>query len=166
MDGLRSYMVRLGSLELATVIFWMLFWLANGLAKLIPGVHIGVKFAEKGNPFTGALDKMGLGHRTGRFRLLLHGCVRVDRRIDLPVGTDPVHHGQRFGSAAALDPARVVHKRDHLHGVYVPERCHGSPSDTVGLAHGVFRGSWRVMDRDRRPRRVGERFRRRRLSIA
>ena len=59
MDGMKSYMVRLGSLELITVIFWMLFWLANGLAKLIPGVHIGVKFAEKGNPFTGALDKMG-----------------------------------------------------------------------------------------------------------
>ena len=49
MNGLKSYMVRLGSLELATVIFWMLFWLANGLAKLIPGVNIGVKFAEKGD---------------------------------------------------------------------------------------------------------------------
>ena len=61
MNGLKNSMVRVGSLELGTVIFWMLFWLANGLAKLIPGIHIGVQFAEKGdvNPFTGTLDKMG-----------------------------------------------------------------------------------------------------------
>ena len=77
MDNLRSYMVRLGSLELATVIFWMLFWLANGLAKLIPGVHIGVKFAEKGNPFTGALDKMGWGTGLGEFAYYFTGVVEL-----------------------------------------------------------------------------------------
>ncbi len=77
MDGLRSYMVRLGSLELATVIFWMLFWLANGLAKLIPGVHIGVKFADKGNPFTGALDKMGWGTGLGEFAYYFTGVVEL-----------------------------------------------------------------------------------------
>ena len=49
MDGLRSYMVRLGSLELATVIFWLLFWLwRTGWAKLIAwGTHVGVKFAAR-----------------------------------------------------------------------------------------------------------------------
>ena len=69
MDVLRKYMVRVGSLELGIVIFWMLFWLANGLAKVIPGVHIGVKFAEKGdtNPFTVTLDKMGWGTSLGEF---------------------------------------------------------------------------------------------------
>ena len=77
MDGLRSYMVRLGSLELATVIFWMLFWLANGLAKLIPGVHIGVKFAEKGNPFGGALDKMGWGTGLGEFAYYFTGVFEL-----------------------------------------------------------------------------------------
>ena len=77
MDVLRSYMVRLGSLELATVIFWMLFWLANGLAKLIPGVHIGVKFAEKGNPFTGALDKMGWGTGLGDFAYYFTGVFEL-----------------------------------------------------------------------------------------
>ncbi len=77
MDGLKSYMVRLGSLELATVIFWMLFWLANGLAKLIPGVHIGVKFAEKGNPFGGALDKMGWGTGLGEFAYYFTGIVEL-----------------------------------------------------------------------------------------
>ncbi len=60
-------MVRLGSLEFGTVIFWMLFWLANGLAKLIPGTHVGVKFAEKGDvdPFAVTLDKMGWGTDLG-----------------------------------------------------------------------------------------------------
>lgn len=77
MDGLRSYMVRLGSLELATVIFWMLFWLANGLAKLIPGVHIGVKFADKGNPFGGALDKMGWGTGLGEFAYYFTGVFEL-----------------------------------------------------------------------------------------
>ena len=79
MDGLRSYMVRLGSLELATVIFWMLFWLANGLAKLIPGVHIGVKFAEKGagNPFAATLDKMGWGTGLGDFAFYFTGVVEL-----------------------------------------------------------------------------------------
>ena len=68
MDGLKKYMVRVGSLELATVIFWMVFWLANGLTKLIPDTHIGVKFAEKGgNPFTATLDKMGWGTSLGEF---------------------------------------------------------------------------------------------------
>ncbi len=69
MDGLKKYMVRVGSLELGVVIFWMLFWLANGLAKVIPGVHIGVKFAEKGdtNFFTVTLDKMGWGTSLGEF---------------------------------------------------------------------------------------------------
>lgn len=70
-------MVRLGSLELATVIFWMLFWLANGLAKLIPGVHIGVKFAEKGNPFGGALDKMGWGTGLGEFAYYFTGVFEL-----------------------------------------------------------------------------------------
>ena len=77
MDGLRSYMVRLGSLELATVIFWMLFWLANGLAKLIPGVHVGVKFAEKGNPFGDALDKMGWGTGLGEFAYYFTGVFEL-----------------------------------------------------------------------------------------
>ena len=53
MDRLNNYIGRVGSLELGTVIFWMFFWLANGLAKLIAGTHIGVKFAARGdvNPF-------------------------------------------------------------------------------------------------------------------
>ena len=69
MGVLKSYLVRVGSLELGIVIFWMLFWLANGLAKVIPGVHIGVKFAEKGdtNFFTVTLDKMGWGTSLGEF---------------------------------------------------------------------------------------------------
>ena len=72
-------MVRLGSLELATVIFWMLFWLANGLAKLIPGVNIGVKFAEKGdvNPFAVTLDKMGWGTGLGDFGFYFTGVVEL-----------------------------------------------------------------------------------------
>ena len=79
MNGLKSYMVRLGSLELATVIFWMLFWLANGLAKLIPGVNIGVKFAEKGdvNPFAVTLDKMGWGTGLGDFGFYFTGVVEL-----------------------------------------------------------------------------------------
>ena len=77
MDVLRSYMVRLGSLELATVIFWMLFWLANGLAKLLPGVHIGVKFAEKGNPFGGALDAIGWGTGLGEFAYYFTGVFEL-----------------------------------------------------------------------------------------
>ena len=79
MNGLKSCMVRLGSLELATVIFWMLFWLANGLAKLIPGVNIGVKFAEKGdvNPFAVTLDKMGWGTGLGDFGFYFTGVVEL-----------------------------------------------------------------------------------------
>ena len=79
MNGLKGYMVRLGSLELATVIFWMLFWLANGLAKLIPGVNIGVKFAEKGdvNPFAVTLDKMGWGTGLGDFGFYFTGVVEL-----------------------------------------------------------------------------------------
>ena len=79
MDGLKKYMVRVGSLELATVIFWMVFWLANGLAKLIPGTHIGVKFAEKGeiNPFEVTLDKMGWGTSLGDFAFYFTGAVEL-----------------------------------------------------------------------------------------
>ena len=79
MNGLKSYMVRLGSLELATVIFWMLFWLANGLAKLIPGVNIGVKFAEKGdvNLFAVTLGKMGWGTGLGDFAFYFTGVVEL-----------------------------------------------------------------------------------------
>ena len=79
MNGLKNSMVRVGSLELATVIFWMLFWLANGLAKLIPGIHIGVKFAEKGdvNPFAGTLDKMGWGTDLGDFAFYFTGVVEL-----------------------------------------------------------------------------------------
>ena len=79
MNGLKGYMVRLGSLELATVIFWMLFWLANGLAKLIPGVNIGVRFAEKGdvNPFAVTLDKMGWGTGLGDFAFYFTGVVEL-----------------------------------------------------------------------------------------
>ncbi|MXZ03148.1 MAG: hypothetical protein F4Y88_05600 [Chloroflexi bacterium] len=62
---------------MATVIFWMLFWLANGLAKLIPGVHIGVKFADKGNPFGGALDKMGWGTGLGEFAYYFTGVFEL-----------------------------------------------------------------------------------------
>ena len=79
MNGLKNSMVRVGSLELGTVIFWMLFWLANGLAKLIPGIHIGVQFAEKGdvNPFTGTLDKMGWGTGLGEFAFYFTGVVEL-----------------------------------------------------------------------------------------
>ena len=79
MNGLKGYMVRLGSLELATVIFWMLFWLANGLAKLIPGVNIGVKFAEKGdvNLFAVTLGKMGWGTGLGDFAFYFTGVVEL-----------------------------------------------------------------------------------------
>ena len=79
MDGLKNYMVKLGSLELATVIFWMLFWIANGLAKLIPDVNIGVKFAPKGdmNPFTATLDKMGWGTGLGEFAFTFTGVVEL-----------------------------------------------------------------------------------------
>ena len=79
MDSLKNSMVRLGSLELATVIFWMLFWLANGLAKLIPGTHVGVKFAEKGDvdPFAVTLDKMGWGTDLGDFAFYFTGVVEL-----------------------------------------------------------------------------------------
>ena len=67
MDRSENSMVRLGSLELGTVIFWMLFWLTDGLAMLIPGTHISVKFVEKGdvNPYTVTLDKLGWGTDLG-----------------------------------------------------------------------------------------------------
>ena len=76
---MKDMMVRVGSLELGTVIFWMLFWVANGLAKLIPGVHIGVRFAEKGemNPFTATLDKMGWGTGLGEFAFYFTGVVEL-----------------------------------------------------------------------------------------
>ena len=79
MDGLRSYMVRLGSLELATVIFWLLFWLSNGLGKLIAGTHVGVKFAARGdvNPFEVTLDKMGWGTALGDFAYIFTGIVEL-----------------------------------------------------------------------------------------
>ena len=79
MDSLKNSMVRLGSLELGTVIFWMLFWLANGLAKLIPGIHIGVQFAEKGdaNPFADTLGKMGWGTDLGDFAFYFTGVVEL-----------------------------------------------------------------------------------------
>lgn len=76
---MNNVMSKLGSLELITIIFWMLFWLANGLAKLIPGVHIGVKFAPKGdmNPFAGTLDKMGWGTGLGDFAFYFTGVVEL-----------------------------------------------------------------------------------------
>ncbi len=79
MYTLRSFACRLGSLELATVIFWMLFWLSNGLAKFIPGTHVGVKFAPKGevNPFAATLDKMGWGTMLGDFAFILTGIVEL-----------------------------------------------------------------------------------------
>ena len=79
MDNLKSYMVRLGSLELATVIFWMLFWLANGLGKLAAGTHLGVKFAARGdvNPFEVTLDKMGWGTALGDFAYIFTGIVEL-----------------------------------------------------------------------------------------
>ncbi len=79
MSGLKNAAVRLGSLELATVIFWMLFWLANGLAKFIPGTNIGVKFAEKGdvNPVAATLDQMGWGTGLGDFGLYFTGTVEL-----------------------------------------------------------------------------------------
>ncbi len=79
MDGLKSYMVRLGSLELATVIFWLLFWLSNGLGKLIAGTHVGVKFAARGdvNPFEVTLDKMGWGTALGDFAYIFTGIVEL-----------------------------------------------------------------------------------------
>ena len=141
MDGLRSYMVRLGSLELATVIFWMLFWLANGLAKLIPGVHIGVKFAEKGNPFGGALDKMGWGTGLGEFAYYFTGVFGIDRGDHLPVGADPVLHAKRYSGAPSLDPVRIVLERDHLRSVHVPKCGHGVAADTIDLARHVLRQS-------------------------
>ena len=56
-----DYIKRLGSLELATVIFWFLFWLANGLAKFLSGTNIGIVTfgAPPGNPFSGALTGIG-----------------------------------------------------------------------------------------------------------
>ena len=56
-----EYIKRLGSLELATVIFWFLFWLMNGLAKFISGVNIGIFTfgSPPGNPFSGALEAIG-----------------------------------------------------------------------------------------------------------
>ena len=79
MDRLKNYMVRVGSLELGTVIFWMLFWLANGLAKLIAGTHVGVKFAARGdvNPFEFTLDKMGWGTALGDFAYIFTGIVEL-----------------------------------------------------------------------------------------
>ena len=76
---MNNVMSRLGSLELITIIFWMVFWVANGLAKLIPGVHIGVKFAPKGemNPFAGTLDKMGWGTGLGDFAFYFTGVVEL-----------------------------------------------------------------------------------------
>ncbi len=61
------------------MIFWTLFWLANGLAKLIPGVHIGVKFADRGdvNPFAATLDKMGWGTGLGDFAFVFTGVVEL-----------------------------------------------------------------------------------------
>ncbi len=76
---MNNIMSKLGSLELITIIFWMVFWLANGLAKLIPGVHIGIKFAPKGemNPFAGTLDKMGWGTGLGDFAFYFTGVVEL-----------------------------------------------------------------------------------------
>ena len=79
MDRLNSYIVRVGSLELGTVLFWMFFWLANGLAKIIAGTHIGVRFAKRGdvNPFEVTLDKMGWGTALGDFAYIFTGIVEL-----------------------------------------------------------------------------------------
>ena len=79
MERLNSYIVRVGSLELGTVLFWMFFWLANGLGKLIAGTHIGVKFAARGdvNPFEVTLDKMGWGTALGDFVYIFTGVVEL-----------------------------------------------------------------------------------------
>ncbi len=69
---------RLGSLELATVIFWMLFWGANGLGKFLPGVHIGVKFGDPGgHPFGGALEAIGWPSGLGDFALIVTAVVEL-----------------------------------------------------------------------------------------
>ena len=75
MDRLNNYIVRVGSLELGTVIFWMFFWLANGLAKIIAGTHIGVKFAARGRhePVRKHAGQDGLGHSSRRLCVHLHG---------------------------------------------------------------------------------------------
>ena len=157
MDGLKNYVVRLGSLELATVIFWMLFWLANGLAKLIPGVHIGVKFAPKGemNPFAATLDKMGWGTGLGDFRVLLHRRCGVASRADLHLGIDPVHHAERFKRSPSVDPLWIVRQRDNLRGVYVRQRGNCGSSDASDLAHDILRDRWRLVVGDRRSRSLG-----------
>ncbi len=95
-----DYVRRVGSLELATVIFWMLFWLANGLAKLIPGVNIGVRFAEKGdmNPFAATLDKMGWGTGLGDFAFYFTGVVEL--LVGLVFTWALIQFFMRTGSAA------------------------------------------------------------------
>jgi hypothetical protein len=92
-------MVRLGSLELATVIFWMLFWLANGLGKLIAGTHVGVKFAARGdvNPFEMTLDKMGWGTALGDFAYIFTGIVEL--LVGLVFTWALIHFIRRSGSA-------------------------------------------------------------------
>ena len=79
MDRLNNYIGRVGSLELGTVIFWMFFWLANGLGKIIAGTHIGVKFAARGdmNPFENTLDKMGWGTALGDSAYIFTGIIEL-----------------------------------------------------------------------------------------
>ena len=74
MGALKSYVVRVGSLELGVVIFWMLFWLANGLGKVIPGVPYRREIRRKGRqPLHRHLGQDGLGHESRRICLVLHG---------------------------------------------------------------------------------------------
>ena len=157
MDGLKNYVVRLGSLELATVIFWMLFWLANGLAKLIPGVHIGVKFAPKGemNPFAATLDKMGWGTGLGDFAFYFTGVVELLVGLIFTLGVDPVHHAERFKRSPSVDPLWIVRQRDNLRGVYVRQRGNCGSSDASDLAHDILRDRWRLVVGDRRSRSLG-----------
>ena len=167
MDGLKKYMVRVGSLELGIVIFWMLFWLANGLGKVIPGVHIGVKFAEKGgNPFTATLDKMGWGTSLGEFAFyftaafeLLVGLIFLWALIQFFMRTGS-------GSASAVDTAGALHQCHHIHRIRLLERRYGEPPGCPFLTHCLLRLRRGIVAGDRRPERVDAGFRQRRQQLA
>ena len=143
MDGLKKYMVRVGSLELGVVIFWMLFWLANGLGKVIPGVHIGVKFAEKGgNPFTATLDKMGWGTGLGEFAFYFTAAFELLVGLIFLWALIQFLNAHRPGSASAMDTVGALHQRHHIHRIRLLERRYGDPPGSPILAHRLLRLRW------------------------
>ena len=73
-----QYVRQVGTLELATAIFWFLFWIANGLSKFLGGVNVGIRFAEApGNGFTRTLDLMGWGTGLGDAAAALAGIYEL-----------------------------------------------------------------------------------------